>query len=61
MSRVAPEIDLRFCGYIKEAVRWAMENGVIKGTPPATLRSAVYATCAQIVVILVRYGRSEEK
>ena len=61
MSRVAPEIDLRFCGYIKEAVRWAVKNGVINGTSPAMFRSAVYATRAQIAVILAYYSQSEEK
>ena len=48
-------------GYAKEAMRWAVENGVINGTSPATLSPAVYATRAQIAVILARYSQSKEE
>ena len=43
--------------YAKEAMRWAVENGIVSGTSATTLSPQSNATRAQVVVILARYSQ----
>lgn len=46
--------------YAKDAMRWAVENGIVSGTSAVTLSPAASTTRAQAAVILVGFSRNAE-
>ena len=48
-------------GWALDAMRWAVENGVIEGTSNVTLSPTATATRAQGTVLIVRYAESFKK
>lgn len=44
-------------GYARDAMRWAVDNGIINGFEDETLRPGGLATRAQVTAMLARYVR----